>query len=305
MLKFVSLKIISAILFVLVFCILIESADADDNCRLSTLEEDTAFPKYYWALVIDYPPDSQYTIEADEVPNTNTDCWTIEGAEMYFNITDRCPGSRTLGVYLLMSRENLLSKRRTLGGCKGVLESSNLGYSDITDIFQKIYYQVNILETYWRTVDEISGFFKCKLKNGKMAYPIDYYSIPVDYPEAALSWSTIPLNSPEVIEIIENLYYKDKLIIHIYKANNFSGTEYGEIYSNHNFTLATTGPLIYYWEMYYQDETTACYCFDSCSGVYPAEGCFDVVGIVEDFKLEDRQVIFKSSDLGLLVPWPY
>ncbi len=300
-----------SVALLIVFFLISSPTLAQEQCLQSTLTENATYQNYYWAIVVDYPPKDGhpfyggYSKSCNAVPGTWTECDYTIGWERSCTIIDDCPGSHDIEAYLLASINYLGNQSDEPDGCNGLLRSKSLNPEGKVDIFSDVYYQVNVDNILIRYIDDPGDIYECELNDGRMAYSIDTYSISTEGSLARVNWVQVPVNSPEIAEIYLRLYAPFGTIALAFKATNFTGGEYGVVYSNDNYTLVTWGAMSGLHDMHYQDESVSCYCLDLCDEYNPPY-CLDVVQIVEDYEKENRKVIFSG---GLSVPftleWPY
>jgi len=288
-----------------------EAADANSDCVLSTIPEKVKYPKYHWTIIVDYPTyiRDRYTWELTDVPGTykhNTeDCPGDEGGrQVDMQITDKCPGYGFFAVYLVASDYPLYNEEYLESDCIRRIKSFYLGQFS-KDELPKFYYQIDIATEFWRQVRfDHWGF--CLLNNGNTAYMLDSYVVSTEYPETQISWKTVPIDSPELLATMQILYFQNEVKL-AYKSNNFEDTEYGLVFSNHNWTLGLINRVIAYYCVYSQDEFSVCYTMCDC----PDEDCkkdhlmcAELIGTIEDYRQEHRIVDIRSPALNLNVPWP-
>jgi hypothetical protein len=176
------------------------------------------------------------------------------------------------------------------------------------ELFSKIYFQVDTEEELWRLAEDIPhGNYVCELNTGSISYARDSYRTFSEDPLEQIFWTEIPADAQEILDIKFRLFPLGGRVEAAYKASNFEGNEYGIIHSAQNFTYANSGDLriVYEFEIFSQDESTACYCREPCSAPEPEILCFNIVGIVEGYHRVYKKVFIGSQELGLNLEWPY
>jgi len=276
--------------------------------------EDTAVAaaewlrKYYWAIAVEYPAGGKYNTECTDGPGAGTDCGTVFGWEWECTRTQVC--FEDLKAYLLASYDSIGYRRLEGEGCEDgyLIIRSLYFFGSREEVLTKIDFQVDTEETNYRMAEDPTGILNCELKNDKMAYPIDTYETFSEGHLEQMSWAEIPADSPEISEMKLRLFPVFWTVKAAYKATNFEGNEYGYIYPTGDFTYTATMDLAYMpypTEVYSQDESTACYCLDSCSEDPLYIQCFNIVGSIDGYHHLNKKVTISSSELNMLIEPPY